>query len=79
MTQEIYLRVIKWRSVWDSYLNQHFIRLSPDMIHDVSLALEEMNYGQVDWWCSGCVNNALAAVFAQVEAYEKENPIRISI
>jgi hypothetical protein len=78
MTQEIYLRVIRWRSVWDSYLAQHYIRLTPDMMTDIEAALQEMNYGRVDWWCSGCVNLALGAVFRQVEEYEKNNPIKIS-
>lgn len=78
MTQEIYLRVIRHRSVWNAYLAQNFIRLTPDMTTDISAALEEMNYGRVDWWCSGCVNLALGAVFSEVEEYEKANPLKIS-
>ena len=75
LDQSTYMDVVRWRSYWDAYVAQQFVRLPPEAVADIHAALQVLNQPAVNWWCSGCITDALRVVFEAVDEYEKTQSV----
>jgi hypothetical protein len=72
LDQGTYVDLIRWRSYWESYQAQQFVRLPPEAVADVHAALQILGAQPVNWYCSGCIADALRIAFEAAEQYERE-------
>jgi hypothetical protein len=73
LDQGTYMDLIRWREYWNAYQAHHFIRLPAEAVADVHAAIKMLGAQPVNWYCSGCVTEALRIAFEAVEEYEREN------
>lgn len=67
MTDESLLLALKYRYAYQQWLDQMFLRLTPEIQQAYQTALNELGYGNVNWWCKDCCENAMRYLFEQVD------------
>ncbi len=67
MTDENLLLALKYRYAYEQWVNQMFIRLTPEIQEAYQKVLNEFNYGNVNWWCKDCCENAMRYLYQQVD------------
>lgn len=73
LDQATYIDLIRWRSYWEAYQAQHYMRLPAEAVADIHAALEVIGAQPVNWYCSGCIVEALRIAFEAADQYEREN------
>ena len=73
LDQDTYMDVVRWRSYWESYQASHFVRLPAEAVADIHAAMKVLGHAPVNWYCSGCITEALRLTFEAVEAFEAQN------
>lgn len=72
LDQGTYTDLIRWRGYWESYQAQNFVRLPAEAVADIHAALQVLGAQPVNWYCSGCIADALRIAFEAAERYERE-------
>lgn len=72
MTDENLLLALKYRWAYQQWLDQTFIRLTPEIQTAFQVVLNELNYGNVNWWCKDCCINAMHYLYQQVDLHLSE-------
>jgi hypothetical protein len=67
MTDQNLLLALKYRYAYEQWVNQMFIRLTPEIQEAYQKVLNELNYGNVNWWCKDCCENAMRYLYQQVD------------
>lgn len=67
MTDKSLLLALKYRWAYQQWLDQTFIRLTPEIQEAYQIVLNELNYGNVNWWCKDCCINAMRYLYEQVD------------
>lgn len=73
LDQQTYMDLVRWRPYWEAYQAQHYLRLPPEAVADIHAALQVLGAQPVNWYCSGCITDALRIAFEAVAAFEAQN------
>ena len=78
LDQATYNDVVRWRSYWECYQAQNFVRLPPEAVADIHAAMTVLKKPPTNWWCSGCIEDTLRTVFQAVDEFEKTESIIVT-
>lgn len=73
MTQDQFLTLRKYRSIFDQFMNTQSWRPSPELTQQLAQIRMDLFGKHTNWWCGGCIKEALCELYAAADAYEAAN------
>ena len=69
MTQDQYLTLRKHRPVFDHWAASGVWRPAPDTVNDLEKMRQDLFGKHTNWWCGGCVKEALYELYSAYDVY----------
>ena len=78
LNTEQMLEAMALRVHLERYQASQTLRIPPDDINRLAKINEHLGYGPVNWWCSGCVVEALTRMYSIIDKQHEAKPISIN-
>ena len=78
LNTEQMLEAMALRVHLERYQASQTLRIPPDDVNRLAKINEHLGYGPVNWWCSGCVVEALTRMYSIIDKQHEAKPISIN-